>query len=147
MATCRLLHKVAWETLEFLGDRVLTYCLFKITGPKYLKDHYADTIGLSIRRITTNKILAAYSIKLGIHESNGMTCSEIKKRHADALEAYFGAYYLTDGEIATCRYLDDLMTPLLDLIIDGIASGNKGIDNSYKIAAEYFAMPWIRNCK
>ncbi|CAG8737004.1 7540_t:CDS:2 [Gigaspora margarita] len=145
MATCRPLHKKSWETLEFLGDRVLMSCLFKISEPKYLQKHCADTIGLGVRNIATNKILAAYSITLGIHKFNGMESSKIKKVHADALEAYIGTYYLTSGELALCRYLDKLMTPLLDLIINGIASGNKILNDSYKIASEYFAMAWIRD--
>ncbi|CAG8787054.1 25906_t:CDS:1, partial [Racocetra persica] len=42
----------------------------------------------------------------------------VNKRIADAFEAYFGAYYLVCGELPTCIYLDSLMTPLLDLILE-----------------------------
>ncbi|CAG8772083.1 4603_t:CDS:2, partial [Dentiscutata erythropus] len=37
MVTCCHLYKKSWETLEFLGDRAITFCLWKIAGPKYLQ--------------------------------------------------------------------------------------------------------------
>ncbi|KAF0533349.1 ribonuclease 3 [Gigaspora margarita] len=143
LATCCHLYKGAWETLEFLGDRIITSCIWKIAEPKYLKKYCARTVLPSIQHIATNKILAAYCLKLGIYELNGMSPSKIKKRHADAFETYFGAFYLTNGELETCIYLDRLMTPLLDLIVGSVASGKKEPKDSYEITSNYFGMQWI----
>ncbi|KAF0538898.1 ribonuclease 3 [Gigaspora margarita] len=79
--------------------------------------------------------MAAYSLKLGISESNRMSPSKIKKCYADAFEPYFGAFYLTNGKLETCIYLDRLMTPLLDLIVGSVTSGKKQPKDSYEIAS------------
>ncbi|CAG8535263.1 13730_t:CDS:2 [Dentiscutata erythropus] len=34
----------SWEALEYLGDRVLTSCLLKIAGPRYIKIYKAQEI-------------------------------------------------------------------------------------------------------
>ncbi|CAG8675252.1 25762_t:CDS:2 [Dentiscutata erythropus] len=145
MATSRQLYKESWEALEFVGDRVITSCLLKIAEQKYIKRHTASIIRLCVRNIATNKILAAYCLTLGIEKLNEMTSLKIKKRHADAFEAYFGSYYLVNGELATCIYLDNLMTPLLNLIIEGVASGNKKPMDAFKIASNYFELEWIQD--
>ncbi|CAG8773835.1 9920_t:CDS:1, partial [Gigaspora margarita] len=72
-----------------------------------------------------------------------MSPSKIKKRHADVFETYFGAFYLTNGELETCIYLDRLMTPQLDLIVGSVISGKKEPKDSYEIASNYFGMQWI----
>lgn len=136
-----------WEILEYLGDRVLTSCLLKISGPRYLKKYEAKDIFKGVKNIVTNKILAAYSITLGLDQMNDMEFTTAKKYHVDAFEAYFGAYYLTSGEMATCKYLESLMTPLLDIIPEGINAGQNNLEDSYQIASQYFSMPFIRDCK
>ncbi|CAG8701688.1 22818_t:CDS:2 [Cetraspora pellucida] len=138
-------YNESWEALEYLGDRVIESCLFKVAKSRYLSLYSADDIKTGIMRITTNKILAAYSITLKLHELNNMKFLSVRKFHADAFEAYFGAYFLVYGELLTCTYLDYLMTPLLDLIINHVASGNKTTNDSYNLASEYFSMSWIRN--
>ncbi|CAG8746025.1 14802_t:CDS:2, partial [Racocetra fulgida] len=72
----------------------------------------------SVQIMECNKILAAYTWTIRFHELNDMKFRQIKKLHADAFEAYLGAYYLNYGESATCRYLKDLMIPLFDLVIE-----------------------------
>ncbi|CAG8473388.1 5332_t:CDS:2 [Racocetra fulgida] len=88
-------------------------------NPKYC----SKEISKSVSVMATNKILAAYTVTLGLQELNGMEFPVIIKLHADAFEAYFGAYYLACGELATCVYLENLMTPLFDLIVAHIAAG------------------------
>ncbi|CAG8572358.1 13129_t:CDS:2 [Cetraspora pellucida] len=135
-------HNDQWETLEFLGDRVLTSCLLKLAKSRYSTKYCTKEISKSVSVMATNKILAAYTITLGLQKLNGMDFPVIIKLHADAFEAYFGAYYLACGELATCLYLECLMTPLFDLIVAHIASGNN-ITNTCDIASKYFSMPWI----
>ncbi|CAG8824421.1 4297_t:CDS:1, partial [Gigaspora rosea] len=115
--------------LEYLGDRVLTSCLLKISGPRYLKKYEAKDIFKGVQNIVTNKILAAYSITLGLDQMNDTKLTTVKKYHADAFEAYFGAYYLASGELATCKYLESLMTPLLDIILEGINAGQNNLED------------------
>ncbi|KAF0558418.1 ribonuclease 3 [Gigaspora margarita] len=128
-------NNVIWERLEYLGDRVLTSCLLKISGPRYLNKYQAKDIFKGVTNIVTNKILAAYSITLGLDRMNDMKFLAVKKYHADAFEAYFGAYYLASGELATCQYLESLMTPLLDIILEGINAGQNNVEDSYQIAS------------
>ncbi|CAG8803389.1 10545_t:CDS:2, partial [Racocetra persica] len=135
-------HNDQWETLEFLGDRVLTSCLLKLAKSRYGSKYCSKEISKSVSVMATNKILAAYTVTLGLQELNGMEFPVIIKLHADAFEAYFGAYYLACGELATCVYLENLMTPLFDLIVAHIASGNS-ITSTCDIASKYFSMPWI----
>ncbi|CAG8697304.1 45052_t:CDS:2 [Gigaspora margarita] len=121
-------NNVIWEKLEYLGDRVLTSCLLKISGPRYLNKYQAKDIFKGVTNIVTNKILAAYSITLSLDRMNDMKFLAVKKYHADAFEAYFGAYYLASGELATCQYLESLMTPLLDIILEGINAGQNNLE-------------------
>ncbi|CAG8585320.1 16628_t:CDS:2 [Cetraspora pellucida] len=60
-------------------------------------------------------------------KSNCMSHPTVNKFHADTFEAYFGAYYHAVEELHTCRYLDSLMTPLLDLILEDIKFGKTDI--------------------
>ncbi|CAG8546956.1 11690_t:CDS:2 [Racocetra fulgida] len=145
MATGYCSYNDSWEILEYLGDRVIVSCLFKVAKSRYLSLYFANDIRTSIMGITTNKILAAYSISLKLNELNKMQFLPVRKSHADAFEAYFGAYFLVYGELLTCIHLDHLMTPLLNLIVYHVASGNKTVDDSYNLASGYFSMSWIRN--
>ncbi|CAG8713651.1 27984_t:CDS:2 [Dentiscutata erythropus] len=131
-----------WEALEFLGDRVLTSCLLKFAKKRYESKYCSKEIRKSVSVMATNKILAAYTVTLGLHNLNHMDFPVIVKLHADAFEAYFGAYYLAVGEPETCSYLEILMTPLFDLIVEHIASGN-AISSTCDIASKYFSMPWM----
>ncbi|CAG8675397.1 31402_t:CDS:2, partial [Gigaspora margarita] len=102
-----------WEILEYLGDIVLTSCLLKFSGPRYLQKYEAKDASKGMMNIVTNKILAAYSLTL----------------------AYFGAYYLASGELATCKYLESLITPLLDIFLEGIKAGQNNLEDSYQFAS------------
>ncbi|CAG8683299.1 16101_t:CDS:2 [Racocetra fulgida] len=118
----------SWEILEYLEDIVYE--------PKHIE--------MGVKSIATNKSLAAYSLVLGLHKLNQMKFLAVNKRIADAFEAYFGAYYLVYGELLTCIYLDSLMTPLLDLILEGTKSSKFDIKYLYEIASQYFSMMDLR---
>ncbi|CAG8472296.1 25674_t:CDS:2 [Racocetra persica] len=145
MSTGYCSYNDSWEILEYLGDRVIVSCLFNVAKSRYLSLYSANDIRTSIMGITTNKILAAYSITLKLHELNNMKFLSVRKFHADAFEAYFGAYFLVYGELLTCTHLDHLMAPLLNLIVNHVASGNKTTYDSYNLASGYFSMSWIRH--
>ncbi|CAG8725009.1 36193_t:CDS:2, partial [Gigaspora margarita] len=134
-----------WEALEFLGDRVLTSCLLKVAKNRYAAKYCSKDIRKGVSVMATNKILAAYTVTLGLQKLNDMDLPMIVKSHADAFEAYFGAYYLACGDLATYEYLKDLMTPLFDRIVKSIASGDKHITVTCNVASDYFSMPWINS--
>ncbi|KAF0364516.1 ribonuclease 3 [Gigaspora margarita] len=134
-----------WEALEFLGDRVLTCCLLKVAKNRYAAKYCEKDIRKGVSVMATNKILAAYTVTLGLQKLNDMDLPMIVKSHADAFEAYFGAYYLACGDLATYEYLKELMTPLFDRIVKSIASGDKHITVTCNVASDYFSMPWINS--
>ncbi|RIB07322.1 hypothetical protein C2G38_2252690 [Gigaspora rosea] len=140
----RLFNK-QWEALEYLGDRVLTSCLLKVAKNRYEANYCSKDIRKGVSVMATNKILAAYTVTLGLQKLNKMDLPMIVKSHADAFEAYFGAYYLACGDSATYEYLKNLMTPLFDLIIESIASGDKHMKVTCTVASNYFSMPWINS--
>ncbi|CAG8561160.1 12094_t:CDS:2 [Dentiscutata heterogama] len=142
LATGYVKYRPQWEMFEYLGDSVLEHCLLKIAKGKYLIKYSIETIVLGVMAMATNKVLAAYAITTGLHKLNRMEFLEIKKLHADAFEAYIGTYYIACGEQATCNYLEKLMSPLFDAIIQG-AESNKDVYHLYGIASAYFSMPWI----
>ncbi|CAG8757235.1 27769_t:CDS:2, partial [Racocetra persica] len=132
------------ECLEYFGDSAIGHCLMKIAKERYLGRYSVGTIRRSVQIMECNKILAAYTWTIRLHELNHMEFPKIKKLHADAFEVYLGAYYLTCGESATCRYLKDLMIPLLDLVIEKVGSNDNNYPkDAYVVASKYFSMEWI----
>ncbi|KAF0539358.1 ribonuclease 3 [Gigaspora margarita] len=133
-------NNLQWEKLEYFGDSVIGHCLLKIAKEQYLGQYTAGQIRRGAQMMESNKILAAYTLALRQQEPNGMKFDRAKKFHADAFEAYIGAYYLVYGESPTCRYLKDLMIPLFNLIIEKLQNYPK---DAYIVASNYFSMGWI----
>ncbi|CAG8734861.1 13273_t:CDS:2, partial [Dentiscutata erythropus] len=130
LATGYVKYRPQWEMFEYLGDSVLEHCLLKIAKGKYLVNYSVEAIELGVKVMATNKVLAAYTITTGLHKLNCMEFLEIKKLHADAFEAYIGTYYIACGEQATCNYLEKLMSPLFDAIMQE-AESNKDVYHFY----------------
>ncbi|CAG8776052.1 15294_t:CDS:2, partial [Dentiscutata erythropus] len=139
LATGYVKYRPQWEMFEYLGDSVLEHCLLKIAKGNYLINYSVEAIELGVMVMATNEVLAAYSITMGLHKLNGMEFLEIKKLHADAFEAYIGMYYIACGEQATCNYLEKLMSPLFDAIMQE-AESNKDVYHFYGIYIFFNAM-------
>ncbi|RHZ89797.1 hypothetical protein Glove_10g24 [Diversispora epigaea] len=131
-------HRLHWEKLEWLGDRVLMVCVLRFANRRYLRETRLKLIRDISILMVTNKILAAYSLTLKLDQLNKMNFYIVRKIHADAFETYFGAYYLAYGEDATTNYLEQLMGPLFDILY----YTNEDI-SKIKLAAAYFSMPWL----
>lgn len=131
-------HRIHWEKLEWLGDRVLMVSVLKFANRRFIKETEIRLIRDISIMMVTNKILAAYSLTLKLDQLNKMNLPIVKKIHADAFEAYFGAFYLAYGEEATTNYLEKLMGPLFDMLFFADSNISK-----IKLAAAYFSMPWL----
>ncbi|GBC04720.1 hypothetical protein RclHR1_05820012 [Rhizophagus clarus] len=129
-ATGFLHYRNEWERLEYLGDKVLMFCVLRFATAKYLRYYTPSDIKVVTTFLVSNKLLAAYSLTLGLDKKNHMQGNSVTKKVADAFEAYIGAYYLSDGEQATTRYLEQLMSPLFELILSTIIQTGR---NPHKI--------------
>ncbi|CAG8598876.1 4939_t:CDS:2 [Diversispora eburnea] len=129
-------HRLHWEKLEWLGDRVLMVCVLRFANRRYFRETQLKLIRDISILMVTNKILAAYSLTLKLDQLNKMNFYIVRKIHADAFETYFGAYYLAYGEDATTNYLEKLMGPLFDILYYTDEDISK-----IKLAAAYFSMP------
>ncbi|CAI2169417.1 18739_t:CDS:2 [Funneliformis geosporum] len=137
-----LCHRDQWERLEYLGDKVLMFCVLRFATTKYLQRYTSTEIKLVASFLVTNKLLAAYSLTLGLDIKNQMQKLGITKKVADAFEAYIGAYYLSEGEAATTTYLDQLMDPLFALVLTNM-NGKRDINRIMNVIANYFHMGFL----
>ncbi|RIA86332.1 hypothetical protein C1645_740928 [Glomus cerebriforme] len=140
-ATGFLCYRKEWERLEYLGDKVLMFCVLRFATAKYLQFYTPSDIKIVTTFMVSNKLLAAYSLTLGLDKQNQMR-GDLTKKVADAFEAYIGAYYLSDGEEATTRYLDQLMSPLFELILQRRQTG-RNAGKVMNVIAEYFNMNFL----
>jgi len=143
-----LFHRKEWERLEYLGDKVLMFCVLRFATTKYLQYYTPSEIKMVATFLVSNKLLAAYSLTLGLHKQNQMERNGITKKVADAFEAYIGAFYLSEGEEATTKYLDQLMSPLFELVLKGIqgrraVEGGRDAGRIMEVIASYFNMGFL----
>src|SRR4051794_5630081 len=117
------------------------FCVLRFATTKYLQCYTPSDIKVVTTFLVSNKLLAAYSLTLGLDKQNRMQLG-ITKKVADAFEAYIGAYYLSDGEAATTRYLDDLMSPLFELVLSNIQTG-RDPHKIMNVIASYFNMGFL----
>ncbi|CAB4396228.1 uncharacterized protein OCT59_000460 [Rhizophagus irregularis] len=141
-ATGFLHYRSEWERLEYLGDKVLMFCVLRFATAKYLRFYTPSDIKVVTTFLVSNKLLAAYSLTLGLDKKNHMQGHVINKKIADAFEAYIGAYYLSDGEEATTRYLEQLMSPLFELVLSNIQTG-RNPHKIMKVISNYFHMTFL----
>ncbi|CAG8613790.1 14470_t:CDS:2 [Funneliformis mosseae] len=137
-----LKHRNQWERLEYLGDKVLMFCVLRFATAKYLQRYSPSEIRIVTSFLVSNKLLAAYSLTLGLDTKNKMEQLGITKKVADAFEAYIGAYYLSEGEEATTTYLEQLMNPLFALVLTSM-NGNRNVKKMMKVIADYFNMGFL----
>ncbi|RIB13112.1 hypothetical protein C2G38_2198718 [Gigaspora rosea] len=129
-------HNLQREKLKYFEDSAI----LKVAKECYLGRYTAGQIRQSAQVMESNKILAAYTLALRLHDPNKIKFNKVQKFHADAFEAYIRAYYLVYGESQTCKYLKDLMIPLFDLIIEKLQNYPK---DPHIVASNYFSIDWI----
>ncbi|CAG8789578.1 17185_t:CDS:1, partial [Gigaspora margarita] len=108
---------------------------------QYFQKYEAKDISKGMMNIVTNKILAEYSLMLGLDKINDIGFIVVRKYYADAFEAYFGSYYFASSELAIYQYLESLIILLLEIILEGIKARQNNLEDSYQIASWYFSMP------
>ncbi|EXX57254.1 hypothetical protein RirG_208840 [Rhizophagus irregularis DAOM 197198w] len=118
------------------------FCVLRFATAKYLRFYTPSDIKVVTTFLVSNKLLAAYSLTLGLDKKNHMQGHVINKKIADAFEAYIGAYYLSDGEEATTRYLEQLMSPLFELVLSNIQTG-RNPHKIMKVISNYFHMTFL----
>ena len=118
------------------------FCVLRFATTKYLQYYTPSDIKVVTTFLVSNKLLAAYSLTLGLDKQNRMQQLGITKKVADAFEAYIGAYYLSDGEAATTRYLEHLMSPLFELVLSNIQTG-RDAHKIMNVMASYFNMGFL----
>jgi dsRNA-specific ribonuclease len=118
------------------------FCVLRFATAKYLRFYKPSDIKVVTTFLVSNKLLAAYSLTLGLDKKNHMQGNSINKKVADAFEAYIGAHYLSDGEEATTRYLEQLMSPLFELVLSNLQTG-RNPHKIMKVIANYFHMTFL----
>src|SRR5947208_17053407 len=89
--------------------------------------------------VCNNKILAAYSLALRLDIMNRIQSDHPTKSHAEAFESYIAGVFLANGETNTIQYLEELMTPLLTILLAN--STNPAADDI--VISDYFGMEWL----